>query len=135
MAKQEQYPSDYVGEDGKKYPTVGEAFRNGAKILSLIRDYKNLIYDIVTVSIKDENEITYTSKLKLKYMFSATQSAFIQAVNKDILFLIPLKIIPDTPTPCVNLYSSRGVSSNKRLYFSGSAPSKGLYTFLVVIAE
>ena len=130
MAKQKQYPSDYVGADGKKYPTVGEAFRNGGKILSIIRDYKDLIYDIVTLSIKDT--IEYTSKLKLTYNISTTT---FQSLDKDILFLIPIRIIPDTSTSCVNLFSSQGVSAHKHLYFSGTAASKGVYTFLVVIAE
>ena len=29
MSKQVQYPSDYIGANGRVYPTVGEAFRKG----------------------------------------------------------------------------------------------------------
>lgn len=67
MSAQIQYPSDYVGIDGKIYPTIGEAFRSGDKLLidkyfipfyELFisgRGYNNITYDDTEINVKPIN--------------------------------------------------------------------------------
>lgn len=49
IMSQVQYPCDYIGADGKLYPTVGEAFRKGNILYGLvIRNYYSF-----TITIKE----------------------------------------------------------------------------------
>lgn len=66
---QVQYPSDFVGLDGKLYPTVGEAFRNSVFIPKTPNDlmyFLNLINIVstyeLTISITSESEFRMTSQ-------------------------------------------------------------------------
>ena len=87
MSKQVQYPSDYVGADGKWYPTVGEAFRKGTKLPEYVESasilqnvfenlnkyYNDIIVDYVKITAAgDPIAIKVESELSLQYDGEAT---------------------------------------------------------------
>ena len=82
MSKQVQYPSDYVGANGKWYPTVGEAFRKGTKLPEYVESasilqnvfenlnkyYNDIIVDHIRITATgDPIAINVVSDLSLNY--------------------------------------------------------------------
>ena len=142
MAKQEQYPSDYVGADGKKYPTVGEAFRKGSGVSLLLNVskvlseyYSDIIVDILTVTTDAEGGITYESSLG--YTYTVGRSTLIISTSYENLSIIDRILINGSPVRDATgpLYSNRcAYSTNGKTYLAGAnTPVNSVYKFAVIL--
>ena len=139
---QVQYPSDYVGADGKWYPTVGEAFRRGSGVSSLLNIakvlseyYSDIVVDILTVTTDAEGTVTYESSLG--YTYSIERSSIIISPDYENLSIIDRLLISGKPTKTslAFLYSNRGgYFKNGKTYLSGDkTPENSVYKFAVII--
>lgn len=141
--KQVQYPSDYIGADGKWYPTVGEAFRRGSGVSSLLNNiakvlseyYSDIVVDILTVTTDAEGTITYESSLG--YTYSIARSSIVISPEYENLCLIDRILISGKPTRVSTgfLYSNRGAYyTNGKTYLSGDkTPENSVYKFAIII--
>lgn len=142
MSGQVQYPSDYVGVDGKVYPTIGEAFRKGngvslllnvSKVLS--EYYSDIIADILTVTTDAEGGVTYESSLG--YNYSITRTSIVLSPSHKNLTIIDRILINGSPiNPSTGgLFSDRcAYYANGKTYLSGSQTlENSVYKFAVII--
>lgn len=140
MSGQVQYPSDYVGVDGKIYPTIGEAFRKGSGVSLLLNVskvlseyYSDIIADILTVTTDAEGGVTYESSLGYKY--NVTRVSIILSPSHKNLTIIDRILINGTTvnTSTGSLYSNRGDYYGKT-YLSGSnTPINTVYKFALIL--
>ena len=134
---QVQYPSDYVGADGKWYPTVGEAFRKGSglavfsKILEAINtSFSEILVDKVTIKCDESNLVTYTSELGNTYDIN---NVSIISETYSVLDRILIKA-SDVNLSTNNFYSNKGVYFNTNLsYLNGAAINKGEYEIYLIL--
>ena len=137
MSKQVQYPSDYVGADGKLYPTVGEAFRKGndlgifSKILEAINtSFSEILVDKVTIKRDESNVITYTSELNNTYSITDVS---ITSNTYSLLGRIFIKS-NGVINSIANFYSNKGVYYKTQLsYLWGTGIREGEYEVLIIL--
>lgn len=132
---QVQYPSDFVGSDGKLYPTVGEAFRKGSiegHLMSALKKQYNFVYiDIITITFAAGAGTTYTSKLGINYSVSST---FVHSKEYNIISVLPISSNIDKTV--TTLFSIGYNTSVNKLYINiGGTGLTGTQKIMVVIAK
>lgn len=144
MSGQVQYPSDYVGADGKWYPTVGEAFRKGTKLPEYVESasilqnvfeklnkyYNDIIVDYVKITATGNPiAIKLVSELSLNY---TTAPHWISCNSYPILGRILLNC--SLPSDKANIYTYSGAmkSSNFKPYLVGDTLEDGSTVELLV---
>lgn len=128
---QVQYPSDFVGEDGIVYPTIGEAFRMGSFNSRYIRELKNIYSEVLTdiITITRDEQTSIMSNMGIEYNTSGT------VIYSNTYNIVKYEIISATVKSSVAISASSYYVSSVNKIGLNSLNDKGSVVLMVVLAN